>query len=392
MKNSLIIDYYKDFKCIADRCSFFCCKGWDISIDSDTYDRWNKDEEQSNYLCKNVKFIKEKKKKQAYIKMTGQKICPFLNEIGLCNIVLNCGEDYLSTTCKTFPRLDNSYGSEHEHSLSFACPEVVDIINRRMDDIDFIMEGNIDIIDTLPIELKIRERMISILQNKKYSLRIRLLLTFYMLLTLKEEQMTAEEVLQRYLDEKYCSALVDYWSGIEISEEDSLIEVNELFIDITQNYRKEFNYKKYLEEISHVAETLDLKNEQTLKSKIGIHKEYKKYDKLLENCFVSKVFASCVKKDIDEMIVSYQMLLTEFIMIKHSIYLKYKKSYMENIGIYNKQQLPIQEEEINYNDIRDYIVIYSRIIGYNTDGIREFWEESFDEAVWEFGYLLLLLN
>lgn len=29
---------------------------------------------------------------------------------------------------------------------------------------------------------------------------------------------------------------------------------------------------------------------------------------------------------------------------------------------------------------------------YNTEGIKEFWEDSFDEAVWDFGYMLLLVS
>ena len=35
--------------------------------------------------------------------------CPFLDDIGLCNIIIKCGEDHLSKTCKTFPRQENSF-------------------------------------------------------------------------------------------------------------------------------------------------------------------------------------------------------------------------------------------------------------------------------------------
>jgi hypothetical protein len=38
------------------------------------------------------------------------------------------------------------------------------------------------------------------------------------------------------------------------------------------------------------------------------------------------------------------------------------------------------------------MVLFSRIIGYNIAGMKEFWEDSFDEPVWEIGYLLLLLS
>ena len=32
----IVPDYYKDFKCIADKCRHNCCIGWEIDIDLDT--------------------------------------------------------------------------------------------------------------------------------------------------------------------------------------------------------------------------------------------------------------------------------------------------------------------------------------------------------------------
>ena len=32
-------DFYRDFHCIADRCSDSCCIGWEIDIDPDTLAR-----------------------------------------------------------------------------------------------------------------------------------------------------------------------------------------------------------------------------------------------------------------------------------------------------------------------------------------------------------------
>ena len=30
--------YYKNFRCIADKCPDNCCRGWEIDIDEDTLD------------------------------------------------------------------------------------------------------------------------------------------------------------------------------------------------------------------------------------------------------------------------------------------------------------------------------------------------------------------
>ena len=35
-------DYYKKFKCIADKCKHNCCIGWEIDIDNNTYDFYKK--------------------------------------------------------------------------------------------------------------------------------------------------------------------------------------------------------------------------------------------------------------------------------------------------------------------------------------------------------------
>ena len=33
--------YYEKFKCIADRCTHSCCVGWEISVDSDTREKYS---------------------------------------------------------------------------------------------------------------------------------------------------------------------------------------------------------------------------------------------------------------------------------------------------------------------------------------------------------------
>jgi len=371
MNNSLKVEFYEKFSCIADRCSFTCCEGWEIGVDTDTYNKWKSKKEQSYDFSKNVRKQKHGKETDYYIKMDTNMCCPNLDKEGLCNIVIKCGDDYLSKTCKTFPRQENSFGKLKEYSLSCACPEVVDIINSINVKIKFVQDGNENLLDNIPLEFQIREIMIAIVQDSRFSLRNRILLVFHMLLSLKKELIITNEIISKYKNEKYLLSLVSIWSGIEINNNDSYQEKKELFIDIVQNYKKVKNFHNYLNDISELAEDLDTKN---------IHKQwndfkliFEQYEMLMENCIVSKIFANCISEDIDEMIMSFQLLITEYVMVEYSAFLNVKKG-------------------IDYNVIRDYFVIYSRIIGYNADGIKEFWEDCFDEAVWEFGYMILLLN
>lgn len=35
-------EFYKDFKCIADKCPDSCCKEWDVVVDDDSYIKYKK--------------------------------------------------------------------------------------------------------------------------------------------------------------------------------------------------------------------------------------------------------------------------------------------------------------------------------------------------------------
>ena len=58
------------------------------------------------------------------IKMKKDGFCPFLNGKNLCSIQKSYGENYLSSTCKTFPRRNIKYSDDQNiRTLSMACPE-----------------------------------------------------------------------------------------------------------------------------------------------------------------------------------------------------------------------------------------------------------------------------
>ena len=54
--NKIVPDYYKKFKCIADKCKHSCCIGWEIDIDEHTYNKYmNIKNEFGNKLKNNIK-------------------------------------------------------------------------------------------------------------------------------------------------------------------------------------------------------------------------------------------------------------------------------------------------------------------------------------------------
>jgi len=375
MSNELKVEFYDDFNCIADACSYTCCQGWDIIVDIDTYNTWKSNETKFGHISKNIKTKKIAKDTQYFIKMGNKMRCPFLDDSSLCNIVSKCGKDYLSEACRLFPRQENAYENLKEYSLSCACPTVVDLINGIEGEIKFSYEGDANRWESISIEHKIRERMIGILQNGMFSFNNSILIIFNMLLFIRKEPVITEEIISNFKDEKYLLLLIDSWSEIDLNNEDSCTEINELFIDIVLNYKKVKSFGDYLKDISFLAEDDEIGRNHITWNDFKM--VFTQYEKLIENCMVSKIFANCISDDINELIKSFQVVITEYVMVKYSAYLKW---------------LIDDKKGINYNDIQNYIVVYSRIIGHNADGIIEFWKDNFDEAVWEFGYMFLLIN
>ena len=108
--------YYKNFKCIADKCSDNCCIGWEIEIDSDTADYYKSVEDKfGERLCENIS------EDNTFI-LKGER-CPFLNKENLCDIIINCGEDKLCQICRDHPRFFEWYDNIKEGGIGLSCEE-----------------------------------------------------------------------------------------------------------------------------------------------------------------------------------------------------------------------------------------------------------------------------
>lgn len=116
-------NYYKSFKCIADRCKHSCCIGWEIDIDEDTMDLYNSLEgEFAEKIRENiVDDIPH------FILKEGER-CPFLNQKGLCDIICELGDGALCDICYLHPRFSNFYEDFTETGLGLCCEEAVKII------------------------------------------------------------------------------------------------------------------------------------------------------------------------------------------------------------------------------------------------------------------------
>lgn len=109
--------YYKDFRCIADRCRHSCCVGWEISVDDETMEKYEVLGE--DVLC----HIED-----GEIILCDDERCPFLRADGLCHMICRHGEEYTSVICREHPRFYHRVGDRVEGGIGASCEEACRII------------------------------------------------------------------------------------------------------------------------------------------------------------------------------------------------------------------------------------------------------------------------
>lgn len=94
------------------------------------------------------------------------KRCAFLNEKGLCEIIINLGEKSLCQVCRDHPRFRGFFEDRTETGLGFCCEEAARIVLSFKGKIEPIMISD----DRAEIELDINER--NLLQFREKALNI----------------------------------------------------------------------------------------------------------------------------------------------------------------------------------------------------------------------------
>ncbi|MBQ1211816.1 MAG: flagellin lysine-N-methylase [Clostridia bacterium] len=118
-------NYYKSFKCIADKCGHSCCIGWDVYIDEETLERY---ESAEGCLGARIRESLCEKEDGVCFEMRADGRCPFLNDTGLCDIICERGEGYISEICREHPRYYNFFADRTEMGIGLSCEEAARII------------------------------------------------------------------------------------------------------------------------------------------------------------------------------------------------------------------------------------------------------------------------
>lgn len=156
--------YYRDFKCLAQKCRHSCCVGWEISVDPETLNRYRSMGDKGREI---LSFI-ETDEDVGVIRLNSDGRCPFLEEGGLCKIISSHGEVCVSDICHRHPRFYHRVGDLYEVGIGAVCEEAARLILMSddyglypsSDDCDEFAEETD--FDTVPL----REEVFSILKSQ----------------------------------------------------------------------------------------------------------------------------------------------------------------------------------------------------------------------------------
>lgn len=131
--NEIVIvepSFFSSFHCVGGACPDHCCKGWDISLDKVTVERYQQSDkiEIRNIASDNIISTKESEGNWGKIKLNNDGSCAFLDEERLCRVHKSLGEKALSTTCAIYPRTYASYKYEIRSNLTLSCPEATKLL------------------------------------------------------------------------------------------------------------------------------------------------------------------------------------------------------------------------------------------------------------------------
>lgn len=132
--------YYDDFKCITDRCLHNCCVGWEIDVDDVAREKYaSLSNEYGEVIRNSIDYTDT-----PHFRLAKCDRCPHLNERGLCEIIINFGEEYLCDICREHPRFYNDTPHGREVGLGMSCEEACRIILSSDNYGEIVQIGEVD--------------------------------------------------------------------------------------------------------------------------------------------------------------------------------------------------------------------------------------------------------
>jgi len=221
-------DYYDEFKCVANECEDTCCAGWQIVIDEESMERYEKVE---GAFSKNLKDSIDWE--EGVFCQDEQRRCAFLNAHNLCDLYAELGKESLCNTCRDYPRHIEEFENVREYTLSISCPEVAKLLLNRKEPVTFPEyeeegEEEFEDFDFLLYSrlLDARTVMLDILWDRTVSVQWRAFLIWQIGIELQEymdegKLFSCEEIFDKYTSKEwwpYLEKRLEAWKASELYE------------------------------------------------------------------------------------------------------------------------------------------------------------------------------
>lgn len=171
----VVPDYYEKFSCLMGDCKHSCCIGWEIDIDEEKLSYYQGvDGKIGARLKENISVHED----GACFRLDDSERCPFLNRDGLCDLILELGEDSLCQICADHPRFRNFFSDREEIGLGLCCEAAGQLILKHAEPVQQIIaadDGEAMSLDDEEQELlELRAEAISVVQDRSLEIAQRM--------------------------------------------------------------------------------------------------------------------------------------------------------------------------------------------------------------------------
>jgi lysine-N-methylase len=287
--------YFDEFRCIGERCEDTCCQGMVIHIDQETFAKYQ--------VCSHPD-LKPKLEQlvqilptptpASYAAMRLENARCGVHQDGLCSIQSELGEDHLSHVCATYPRLLDRSGELQQRSLGLSCPEAARLALDRKEPVT--IEGWTD-----SSESDARRLIISVLQDRRYSVSRRILLVAHICGKIGElyqtgQMSTLPQVVAGFalgIQAGFFDAHLNSFKG------DAKIQLAFGLELLSERIRVDYTSSRFQKLYTQVIAALGLSQESTLDSLVASYQEiyekklvpfFEQHEYVLENFLVAQAF------------------------------------------------------------------------------------------------------
>lgn len=158
----IVPDYYPAFRCIAGACQHSCCIGWEIDVDEASMQRFLQVE---GALGDRLRASIDRE--NGCFRLGENERCLFLNQEGLCDLIIGLGESCLCQICADHPRFRNFLADRTEMGLGLCCEAAAELILRQQEPVGFLtLEDDGGTEEPDAAFLAFRDKLFAIVQDR----------------------------------------------------------------------------------------------------------------------------------------------------------------------------------------------------------------------------------